>query len=685
MPQRDTTTTYQVRHLGDVCGGDHICYLCQSDDEKWRVLSEFYRVGLEKNDKMMYFLNETSAETVIKLLEEGGVTGIRDCAERGQFTARHYSEVYITNGVFTPEDMVARLALETEKCLVEGYSSLRICGDMSWVHSEPNLTSKLIKYESLLNNGFPDAYVALCMYDTRLFKASDMLQVLSTHPQAIINEKFLQNIYYMPPEDYLGADVDRAMLNRWMHNIEERKSIEEQLIASRMEAEKAAHAKSSFLATMSHEIRNPTNGIIGSVDMLAHTNITPDQKEYVNIIQSSAKHLYRVVNDVLDFSKIESGKLELAKLPVKVKELLEDSLRLCQYSIQKNLAVNLRFHSHPSCPGTIIGDETRLRQILVNLIGNACKFTEEGDVVVSVAPVENSTCNVTLEKAKEIENNLLVDGKTNYNTIILEFSVTDSGVGISKKDQSQLFQNFTQIDMSRKWAGTGLGLAICKQLVEFMGGQILVKSVVGQGSTFSFLIPVGILPVSPSHSSASPFSPAFRPPSNLNFQNNENNDISIPISPLSGEDDSHSSLSSSPSYLSSSNFILSSLDFSDDHVLVVDDDVTNQKVLTHMLRKLHCKVTIASNGLEAIRLANENEYTLILTDQYMPECDGYAAIKQIRENFAIKGKRCPTVVVCTGTYEARLNEVMDDILIKPVRFKTIADTLLRYCNNKALT
>jgi len=800
------------------------------------VLSEFYNTGIDKNEKMCYFYHTITKEDVMNSLENAGLTKIREYVACGQFHILHYKDVYTLNGAFDPEAMIARVMIMIKGALDEGYNALRVCGDMSWVHNEMDLTSKLIRYEAMLNKEFPNSFSAICLYDVSVFEPVQMLQTLSTHPQAIINEKLYHNIYYMPPEEYLGPDLNEAMLKRWMQNIEERKNVEEQLIASRMEAEKAAYAKSNFLATMSHEIRNPTNGIIGSVDMLAQTQITQDQREFVNIIQSSAKHLYRVVNDVLDFSKTESGKLSLASSPIRVSELLQDSIRLCQYSIQKNLAVSLKYHTHPDCPAIILGDETRLRQILVNLIGNACKFTEEGDVIVYVTPLteeeayqaEKDGIEREKEKDKSKSNSIKLNGssemkkckiddgtnsdchdsskkqlKNNFHNIknkhkekelvknnhhncsattYLEFSVSDSGAGISTKDQTQLFQKFTQIDVTRKWAGTGLGLAICKQLVEAMGGTILVTSVKGQGSTFYFRIPVGLPPPSPSmppspHANiaednlnfslsdkltlVSPTSPLLLPPDYLpDFSPVATSALPIPLSPSSSPSSrlqrsissvfldpptpsihalpssknilpsslssilsSSTSLSSSSSmsspHLSSSTastpspspspslsslsspsvlstpttgspptdhptFVEQSYDFSDEHILVVEDDITNQKVLQHMLRRVLCKVTVACNGLEAVKLAADNQYTMILTDQYMPELDGFTAVKQIRERYAITQRRCPTVVVCTGTYEARLEEVMDDILIKPVRFKTMLDVLARYCTNKAV-
>jgi len=373
----------------------------------------------------------------------------------------------------------------------------------------------------------------------------------------------------------------------------------------------------------------------------------------VNIIHSSAKHLYTVVNDVLDFSKIESGKMELSMAPLDVHGLIHESLGLCQYSIQKNLSVTLKHDIHPDTPKFIIGDETRLRQILVNLIGNACKFTEDGEIIVAVAPIVLPS-SPPHNSRKRINS----DG----DRLHLEFSVADCGSGISQHDQTRLFQNFTQIDVSRKWAGTGLGLAICKKLVEAMGGQIFVKSVVGKGSTFYFRIPVDTPLASPVRKGFAGLSPSK---------------LSIII-----PDTNANTASNAPSSPMGPNSRPSPFDFSDDPVLVVEDNPCNQKILKCMLEKLRCKVTVASNGFEAIDLAAANKYSIIFMDQYMPECDGITAAKKIRENCETSGKEVPKIIAFTGTLEPKVAGIMDGVLVKPVRFGTLSELVTKYCKNK---
>jgi PAS domain S-box-containing protein len=249
-------------------------------------------------------------------------------------------------------------------------------------------------------------------------------------------------------------------------NISERKGFEEELIKARDMAEAAAKAKSSFLAAMSHEIRTPMNGVIGMTSLLGTTRLTQEQEEYVNTIRVSGESLLVVINDILDFSKIESGKMDLEDQPFDLRECIEDCIDLLAHkSGEKGL--ELLYMIDPDVPAAIQGDTTRLRQILVNLMSNAVKFTYEGEVLVSVrsTPLEGGTLE-------------------------LEFSVSDTGIGIPEERQGSLFEVFSQVDSSttRRFGGTGLGLAISKRLVGMMGGRIWLHSVDGEGSTFYFTL-----------------------------------------------------------------------------------------------------------------------------------------------------------------------------------------------------
>jgi PAS domain S-box-containing protein len=452
--------------------------------------------------------------------------------------------------------------------------------------------------QGMVEKAFQDK--AFSSYDHRIIRPDGTIRVLQANGKVIVDEA--GRVIKM-----LGTSQD----------ITERKQLEVELIAARDAALESTRLKSEFLANMSHEIRTPMNGVIGMTGLLLDTELTAEQRDFTQTISASTDSLLTVLNDILDFSKIEAGKLRFEKLDFDLLPAVQGPVALLA---ERTQAKGIEIASLIDCdvPLALRGDAGRLRQVLTNLIGNAVKFTEAGEVVVRVTKDCDTDAHATLR-----------------------FAISDTGIGITEEAQRKLFQAFVQADGSttRKYGGTGLGLAISKQLVELMGGEIGIESTVGVGSTFWFT---------------------------ARFEKQAAGRVVVPRLLMASETERSQNGNGSKQF----------------RILLAEDNAVNRKVALSQLQKLGYSVDAVSNGLEAVDALTLTPYPIVLMDCQMPLMDGYEATAEIRRREAGSVQPTVIVAMTAhalqGEREKCLAAGMDDYLSKPVKANELAKILERW-------
>jgi len=419
----------------------------------------------------------------------------------------------------------------------------------------------------------------------------------------------------------------KTLLVQVVRDITLQQQTQQQLSLAKERAEALAKARSRFVATVSHEIRTPMNGVLGMTDLLFDTPLNPVQTQYLQAIKHSGDILLKIINEVLDFAKLDEGQVVLVNEPIDLRNIVDETLHLMS-SIAEDSSIALNYQFSPEVPETLIGDSMRLKQLIMNLIGNALKFTDKGSVTLNISQVTASN-----EQNNDLENN----------HIYLE--VLDTGIGIAEENLSKLFDSFTQADntTARQFGGTGLGLAICKQLVDLMKGQIGVRSEVNKGSCFWVKLPLQTV-----------------------------HKIQKETLPLLELDEGS---------------VSKTLPLKDKTVLLVEDNDVNQKVIVAFLKRLGAKIDVAENGLKGIELWRiaPQKYQLIVMDCQMPVMNGFEATRMIRKEEMVSTNEIPIPIVALTANvmvqdKLRCLEVgMNDFLSKPIERESFNEMMIKWC------
>ena len=416
-------------------------------------------------------------------------------------------------------------------------------------------------------------------------------------------------------EDRFGDIIGFILTIKDMTHINE---IMESLVEAKKQAEANSLAKSTFLANMSHEIRTPLNAIVGFSELLLKSDLPQNEKEQADDIRNSSHNLLAIINDILDISKIESGKMELNEVEYKPADVIKDAYLITETNAARK-GLSFSMDVEESIPSKLYGDPVRIRGILVNILSNAVKYTREGSVKLEGSVLQSAA-----------------------GLAVLQFKVIDTGIGIKEEDKDKLFDTFLRVDnvVNSGIEGTGLGLAIVKGFLDLMNGMVSVESTYGEGTTFIVTIPQKIVDEKPMGAV-------------LASSNNKTMQSSI-----------------------------GKVKFPGVKVLAVDDNKVNLKVVTKVLSQYEMDVTSADSGSMAIDLCKNNDYEIILMDQMMPVMDGIEAIKHIRDLGGVYSSgRCPIIALTanaiTGVREQLIGEGFDDYLSKPINFAKMEEIFLQ--------